>query len=401
MKLGEAPERLLLGIKFSKVFAVESRTVDDFSKLLVFALSSYGELYIIEGRRPFADKKNVSFEISQVPIRSNIRTIAGNLNPRTNASEILYVTRDNDNLVHLARDPVTCLWKETELVVKSKEPLEKIKIAAYVVNISLTNGKGAPVLAGFQVQLTSAACLVYVNERTYNLDERPQTLNTDQFGRMQIVVPVSNGLGVAPIGLRFLPDALEPRVFYIQPAQRVLDVLSSLKTGEDLKNAKTADGRYLFPASAGNHSQESFNQVAQVFANLPAMVKAVDPAIMPEPAPMLMLSKVNTVIDWQKGGKSSDNDRTWLDNAVDSAETIFGDIVEFLKASVKHHVKVAIRVVGPIIRIVVKLETNILRFTLNTIATIVNALAHLLAGCFGIEWLSVTDFFKSRIQTIG
>ncbi|ORX98814.1 hypothetical protein BCR34DRAFT_628299 [Clohesyomyces aquaticus] len=324
MNLGEAPERLLPGIGFSKVFAVESRPNAEASKLLIYALSFHAELYIIEGRRPVGNKRSVHFETSQLPIRSNIRTIAGTINHDTSASEIV----------------------------------------------------GAPVPGGFQVRLTSAACLAYVNDRTFSLDQRPQTVSTDQFGRLQIVIPASGGLGAAPIGLQFLPDSSETRVFYIQPAQRVLNALSSLKTGDDLKNAKTSDGRSLF-SSPEDHPQENFDQVAQVFANVPAMITAFDPSAMPGPHPPA--SNLDTTIAWQKREKTSDNDRNWLDAAADVVGTV---------------------IAGPVIRLILKIGARIIRFALDTVGTIVTGLASPLEGCFGIDLSLITDFFKFRYKRV-
>ncbi|EHK96089.1 hypothetical protein M7I_8224 [Glarea lozoyensis 74030] len=338
MKLGEAPERLLTGTAFSKIFAVESRTVDEASKILVYALSSHGELYIVEGSRPSADKKNVRFQASQVPIRTNIRTIAGNINPCTNASEVVFI------------------------------------------------------------QLTSAASLAYVNDRTYNLDQRPQTLSTDQFGRLEIVIPVSSGLGAAPIGLRFLADTSETRIFQIQPAQKVLSAISSLKTGNDLKNATSPDGRPLFPQSAKDQSQDNFDQVAQVFANVPAMITAIDPNATPDSP--LAPSKLDTVIVWQKGEKGSQGDKSWLDSAVDVVGTIVGDVVEFLKTAVKGIVKLAMKIAGPVIRFILKIGVKVIRFALNTVSTVITGLANLLEGVTGINLSFITDFFKFRYKRV-
>lgn len=395
-KLGDPAELLLEGIAFADVLCAEFKISEEKNGLVIYALSTHGELYIVEGSRMVADKKNVQFQASGIPIRNNIGSIAGRVNPRTGAFEVVYVTRDNDNLRHLSRDPISFLWKETEMVVMRANSPERVIAKAFVVAVTLSDGKGIPVPAGYQVQLTSSPCLIFVNDRTYNLDLRPQSIGVNAFGQLQIVVPAADALGAAPIGIKFMPETGETSTFYIQPAQRILHILGTLKTGDQLREARTSDNRPFFPSSMKEKNRDKFDTAAQLLSQVPAMIAAADGQI---PAGDSLTKGQDITIDWQKSeeGTSQGSDRSWLSQAVDATGKFIGEAIEFLKMTVKEVTKIALRAIGPVLHLFLKIGAKVLRFALESVSSIISGITYALEGLFdGLDLSSVRDWFAFR-----
>ncbi|KAF5647296.1 putative RNA-directed DNA polymerase from transposon X-element [Fusarium sp. NRRL 52700] len=372
-KLNQGPEVPLPGISCSNVVVSESVVSSGKSVVLIYAISDHGELFVIEGTR-LIDNNNLLEVPSSValPIRTGIRNLTGMVNHLTGALDTIYTTNDNEQLMHLSRDPLTSLWKETEMVVKSEKPNAKIKTQAFLITIALRNSQGAPVPPGYTVQLSSAPTLAYINDRSYNITRRTQSVAVNQFGQLHIAIPVGNSLGASPIGLSFLPGSEETRVFNIQPSQHILTILSGFKDGDALKSAKTTDGRSLFSDAAA----ESHVEV---------------PVGDDEEKPIV----------WQKDETgTSATEKSWVTKAVDATGEVLGDVIEFLKNAVKTVVKIALKVVGPVVRLILKIGAKVIRFTLNAISSIVTGLTYLIEGVFGIDLSSIRDFFTFRYKKV-
>lgn len=95
-------------------------------------------------------------------------------------------------------------------------------------------------------------------------------------GQLQIAIPSPDSLSAAPIGVLFLSDAKEDKVFNMQPAQRVLHTLGNLQTGDALKNARTSDNKPLFSDSIKQKHGDNFSQVADILAKVPEMVASIE-----------------------------------------------------------------------------------------------------------------------------
>ncbi|KAF3228759.1 hypothetical protein TWF106_006279 [Orbilia oligospora] len=389
------PQILLEDISFSNAVCFEKKVSDEMSSLMIFGLSTYGELFTIEGTRMAADKSNVQFKTSGLPIRQNVQNIAGRINKVTGVCEVIWIGRSEDSIRHLIKDPVTSMWNESEIIVQASKAIQKTKINAYVMNISLTNGKGAPVPLDYQVQLTSTPSLVYVNDCTYNLGRRPQTFSLNQRGQLQIAIPIpdSSTLGVSPVCIRFLPESGEANEFPVQPSQRILHVFKNLNTAESLRDARGQDGRALFSNEQKTKHKDNFGQLAEVLSRAPSLAGSNDL----EPAKVTPASAADDyTINWQ----DKDDEDNWTTRAVDVVGGFIGDAVEFLKTCVKTVAKIALEIVGSAIRFVLKIGAKVIRFVLDTASAIVSGL------CSALEWLTgkdfswLRDFFTFRYQKV-
>ena len=395
----EAPVHLLQDIACQNVLGSEYSIEKDQNLLLIYAVSTHGEIYIVEGIRKASNNNVVQFKTASVPlpIRSDVRNAAGKINPFTGAFEIIYISKSKDALKHLARDPITSLWKETDLIVKEAKLNQRIGTPAFLVNITLSNGKGAPVPAGYHLQLTSSPTLAYINGRSYNLDQRSQIIPVNQYGQLQIVIPTRDSMSAAPIKVRFLPDTHESRVFNIQPAQRVLHTFGSFKSGDSLKNAKTSDSRPFFSEEMKQKHKDSFDQAAGVFARLPLMVASSESTEV-EHSPK---DQDEITIAWQKDEKGASKTSTdWMSNAVDAVGEVLGDVIEYLKMAVKAIVKVALKFTGPFVRLILKIGAKVIRFVLDSVSSIVGSLTYLLEGLFGCDLSSIRDLFLFRYKRV-
>ena len=397
-KMIEPPKILFQDIGCSTVLGSEFPRSKEESTLLIYAVSTHGELFVIEGSRKGKQVDFCSSTVS-IPIRTGIRNIAGQINPLTGAFETVYVTNDDDSLRHLTRDPLTSLWNEANMIVKSTTPDQKVRTPCFLVTVTLTNGKGVPVPIGYQLQLSSSPTLVYINDRSYNLDRRPQTVPVNEFGQLQIVVPSSGSFGAAPISIKFMPDTGETKVFKIQPAQRVLHTLGKLRTGDDLRNAHSSDGRPLFSEVLKQKNAENFDQAAEIFSRVPLMVASTD-ADEEDIKKAGKTHKEMTVV-WEKNPNGTSNtDKDWLTSAVDATGEILGDAIELLKTAVKSIVKVALKIAGPVIRLILKIGAKVIRFVLNSVSSIVTSLSYYLESIFDIDVSALRDFFSFRYQKV-
>lgn len=398
-KMTEGPVLLLQCIAFSNVLSSEYASSQDENTLLIYAVSTHGELFVVEGSRKASNGNTVEFSSSSVPIpiRNGIRNITGRINPLTGAFDTVYVSRDSDSLKHLSRDPDTSMWKEAEIIVRSKSLDKKVNTPAFLVTVTLSNGKGTPIPPGYRLQLTSSPTLVYINDRSYNLTRRPQIIPVNALGQLQIIVPAPDSLGAAPIGVKFMPDTNEPKTFSVQPAQRILHTLGKLKTGDALKNARTSDNRPFFSDALKLRHGDKFNQAADVFSKVPLMVASTESEEVnkaPEEAEEITVA-------WQKDESVTSNSASdWLSGAVDAVGEVIGDAIEYLKIAVKGVVKIAMKISGPVVHFFLKIGARAIRFVLNSVSSIVSSLTYLLEGLFDIDLSSVRDWFLFRYKKV-
>jgi hypothetical protein len=393
--IAAGPQILLKDIEFTDVLAYENVALDsleDSTTLVIYAISTHGELFVSEATRDPSGKRPLSVPSSiSVPIRKGVKSIAGSINPTTGSFETVYVTRDSETLKLLTRDSESSLWRETEMIVnhEQRQRSKSAKLPAYIVSVSLTNGNGAPVPPAYKVLLSSSPVLVYINDRSYNLSRRPQEVPVNRYGQMQIVIPAGNSLGASPIHLKLV--SREPRTFKIQPAQRVIHQLSQLKSVSDIRSARTPDNT---PLLTGNPDEANVEKVAQVFSDLPNMLASVDADEDEEPSKDNM--KQELVLAWQNDEKKTPTSPDWASGAVDAAGEVLGDLIEGLKQGVKAIVKACVAVAGPVVKLILQIGARVIRFVLTSVNTIVTGLATLLESYLGIDLSTIRQWVSFR-----
>jgi hypothetical protein len=104
---------VILGdISFKQVVASEKKKIgSNKSRISVFAVSTAGEMYFIEGTRNETGVE-ITFETMAVPIRRDIGFLSAQYNPDIDASEAVYACANGSQVKHILRDPTSTMWTE-------------------------------------------------------------------------------------------------------------------------------------------------------------------------------------------------------------------------------------------------------------------------------------------------
>lgn len=247
---------ILPNISFKQVVCSENRKDSESSIIAIFAISEHDELYFIHGRRTHNDSR-VYFQASGFPIRRGVVVMSPQYNMQTNSCEILYVTNEvNSGLHHLIRDPITSLW--TDGVVEFKlhlgTPAILTKEPVYLTNIALSDSEGNAVPNEYPVSITaSPAVHVTCNGRSLLLNHNPCTVLTGANGQIDLNLPADASMSCSQLKLqltKFPPEnGIVPTGYIeINPAQRVVNIMSALNNKETMKQARGPDKEPVFDA---------------------------------------------------------------------------------------------------------------------------------------------------------
>ena len=120
------PQVLLQGVSFQLVTSSEVLGPNRTSNLVIFAVSTHGELYYLEGTRHTKSPKGpVTFSQSGFPIRQDVLSFSTQYNP-SNAAELIYFGNTDNKTVHLWKDKADGLWHEQQISVQlpDTEPMQ-------------------------------------------------------------------------------------------------------------------------------------------------------------------------------------------------------------------------------------------------------------------------------------
>jgi hypothetical protein len=111
---------VILGdISFKQVVASEKKeTYSKKSRIIVFAVSTDGGLYFIEGVRDGNDALPTFFEGVEAPIRSDVGFLSAQYSPGIDALEVVYANAKGQKVRHILRDPNTFLWSERTVYIE-------------------------------------------------------------------------------------------------------------------------------------------------------------------------------------------------------------------------------------------------------------------------------------------
>lgn len=247
------------------------------------------------------------WSFSGIPIRADVTMMAAQRNPQLDFSQLVYVSSDRQ-LKHLVKDPQTTMWQEQSIHVASPTEITKCvlfssldnvrlpylvfcSVPAYITQMTLRDTEGKGVHEGYHVvrprsshqyrvsslleqELTaSQICYVTVNDRTHELSGKPTKVTTDSNGQIRVVLETQGSLSAPTYSLHLRSSSANAAVV-VDPTQRVLRHLLSIKTGAQIRDAKDALGNTVF--SSGKLSQETSEGMAKVFGALPSLVSAAD-----------------------------------------------------------------------------------------------------------------------------
>jgi hypothetical protein len=375
-KPAEKPLQLLGGVSFKQVICSEAVDPDHSNtqtKLSIFGLSITGELYFLEGTRKFQGNA-LQFKSTELPIRVDVRDIACQYNSIPATSELVYTLNSRNDVRHLIRDSTTTLWNEMPITFRSPDAV--INYPAYITTISVKNTNGDYAQDGVPLKITSEPLLVTANNRSYYINKNPTVIPTNASGQVTIVTPADELLG-GPVFAVTVEHGQQSETVNAYAAQRVLDRLSRVKTGDDIKNAKSTTGKAVFPQTQSSTSvidQQNYDDSAALLKRLPDMLVAVAPD-----APVSVDSSASG--DFTQGYKKLDNgdvqkdDSNWFLNAVHTVEGWVGDAFEWIKTQLKTAFKFVFRIVGKVINFILEIAGKVIKVIIEAVGPLVKAVS--------------------------
>ena len=343
------------------------------SRLAVFAVSNDEELYYLDGIRSFADRA-LHFEYSGLPIRRGVTHMSARFNAPKRSSELLFA-ENNDNALHyLRRSPSGRAWVEDRITRKA---VKMVKYDAFMTTLALTDGAGNPVPASYSISVTSDPFHVVANGKAYSFSQDPTMLTTDETGTITIVVPSDGKFGCAPLTV-----TMDAFVFKVNLAQRVDKLIGKLGDQKTLESATASNGKKIFDGVP----KEKLHDAASVFEQYPkitAQVKSPDAHVAKD----IELSK------------TENEDANWFSKAVAKTEEILGDCIEAVKIAVKATVKLAIRILGPVVKLVFKIGKAIFSVVLKGLDMLLTSIGNFLQNVFGLDFLNrLLNYFKAMFD---
>jgi len=186
-----------------------------------------------------------------IPLRAGVGLMAPLRNWQKMANEITVVGLDN-SLSYLWQDPDTSLWKESDIPLYDTKEL--LTFNCYITHVSLTYPDGRPVIDQPVSVTASEWTHAEVNGSNHTLDPyTPVEVRTDVQGNVTIINKVSS---ISTPRFYLSAELLEGEV-EANPASKVEDGLKSIKSGEDLMNARTSDGSPLLDKSIGREKADA------------------------------------------------------------------------------------------------------------------------------------------------
>ena len=392
---------LLPEISFKQVVCSEVYEAPT-SHISMFALSTHNELYFIEGTRTTQNK--IIFKApSGIPIRQGVAVMSVQYNKQSNASELLYVTDKNFNgLRHLRRDPVTTLWTENgiEIKVLPGDYSSLPKTPVYMSTVSLTNNEGLPVPQGYSVLLTCEPHMhVSCNGRSFTLDNRPTRIQTSNAsGQIDFTLPVDPFMGSCVVTVELFEFGAQSshanRVAF-DPAKRVVDIFSSIKSETDLRNARGPEGEVIFQDEA------KITQCGALLTQFGSIAETLTDTPTKSAPSSENIKERGTTWSWSTEDDSVhlDPDTSWFDKASISLGQFLGDAIEYLRITVKTAVKFAVKTVGKIVMFGLRIAGKVFSFVLKGVVVLVKAVCGILNNLFGIDTSKLTKWLALAFST--
>ncbi|KDQ12832.1 hypothetical protein BOTBODRAFT_403108 [Botryobasidium botryosum FD-172 SS1] len=268
-------------------------------------------------------------------------------------------------LKHLWRDTKTQMW--TEQVIHVPITGRVVKFPAFLSQIRLSGSLGTAVANGHQVFLSSSeAAYAVVNDTSCRLEPTPRGFATDATGNLRVVIQARNELA-SPTITATLKNFNQSSSFTIQPRQRLLRQWGRFKSGSDLKNAKSTDGKPVF-SSADKIDDASFDAVGGLLAKVPDVVAAVDP-----PSSVMITNTSGSSTSESSQVYSSHSDTSWMSGAQRVLNGI-GDLLE-------------------VADFFAEIRGKVLRFTMDSVGTVIRSVAAILKQALGIDVTRVIALF--------
>ncbi len=242
---------------------------EDAGNISVWAMASPSRLYYIYGKRA---KGGYTWN-DPILFNSGIIHIAPIRNKVTLANE-LFLVDQGENLIHCWQDPASTVWSQRTLNTKSDAFL--LNFDSFTTQISMTDQDGK-ILPAQNVSITSSEWLfATINGKVYSLDkDNPAIVPTDSRGMINIIQMTDHI--AAPI-FHLEADFLD-KTINIYPNGKIQKGLSEISSGDDIKNAKDADGK---PVLTTDQSADTLDGVAGNLGQLTSATAAHKTGVVQE-----------------------------------------------------------------------------------------------------------------------
>ncbi len=199
-----------------------------------------------------------------IPLLTRVTQMSTCVMPQSNAMVVFARTEDK-TIVQLTQDPVTTHWHQRSICLPSLDVLDVIEFYSYTTHVQLTKANGLPFGDCKEVSITSTSLnkSCYINDVYHILHPSvPVNTKTDVNGTITIIQE-TDGLGAICYHLQ--PEGTK-ETFDVNPMKKIVDTISSIKSGDELANIHVPDGnggrRCLVPRDRGI-SRDEIDAVAK------------------------------------------------------------------------------------------------------------------------------------------
>ncbi|KAM6505669.1 hypothetical protein FSOLCH5_013843 [Fusarium solani] len=192
-----------------------------------------------------------------------------------NLVKVLMTSDGNGNIFQHSQASDSLMWESRPLYASrgtKNTELETMTIRLQLEGIELSNETSENNKASRNIILfieSSAYMRVILNGRFASLDKTGQWFEADSTGVVNIMVPTSD---LSSHNL-YVTRVREPggkgnsiNESIVRPMDKILDRLAKYKTGQQLKNAKTPDGKPII--TSGQMTDKEADQAVQIFSQL-------------------------------------------------------------------------------------------------------------------------------------
>jgi hypothetical protein len=209
----------------------------DQASIAVWAVCSPNQLYYIYGKKGATYTWNAPILFSQSVVH------LAPLRVRTRQTNEVFVVNQDLSVTHHWQDPQSTLWQQR--VIKTPKSDYLFDVTTFTTVLHLEDDVGNA-LVGTTLEITASEwTYVTANGLVYSLDhDTPAKIATDASGAVTVIALTADI--ASPI--LHVQSAAFDKTLNVYPNGKIKQGLQAIKTGDDLKNARTASGPVVDPS---------------------------------------------------------------------------------------------------------------------------------------------------------
>ncbi|MDD7886899.1 hypothetical protein [Flavivirga sp. 57AJ16] len=238
--------------------------------IVVWGLNKQGQVFYT--KCPIGWETEPTAWSTPIPILTEVTQIASYLNTE-NSSNVIFAHTDGTNLVKLIQNPTTTMWEQRHITLPTTNVNDVLSFNTYTTHIQVSREDNL-VASNQRVDITATSPVsVYINNKFTILSPAvPHQVITDETGTITILQETQEIGGVCyNLQLAGAPDTVS-----VNPMVKMMNIMESIKSGEDLGNVTVtnADGSTQKLVSS-NISAEDKASTAQAIQQFVAASKNV------------------------------------------------------------------------------------------------------------------------------